>query len=167
MATNEENESIYLFIIEEEYKRNKRKRNGNAHVDISGKAELPTLPKRNHASVIRQLKKMHPNFEMIQESESLQTPKEPKQMARPQIVKSSNAAEDLDLLASFPKMKTEEQELLAQKQDLLTIEQDLQNKLVEEIEKKKTAINNLKTEILNLQNRCKEIAQALGISDYK
>jgi hypothetical protein len=82
------------------------------------------------------------------------------------IAEPPNTTDNLDLLASFQKMKTEEQELLAQKQDLLTIEQNLLSKLVEEIDKKKMAINNLKTEIPDLQNRCKEIAQALGLPVY-
>ena len=105
-----------------------------------------------------------PNAE--EEPQKLETPQTTDLIDRSQIAESPNAVNDLDLLASFQKMKTEEQALLELKQNLLTTEQNLHTKLVEEIDKKKTAINNLKTEIPNLQNRCKELAQALGIPVY-
>ena len=60
-------------------------------------------------------------------------------------------------------MKTEEQELFEQKQRLLTTEQNFHNKLVKEIDKKKMVITNLKSEITDLLNKCKELDQALGI----
>jgi hypothetical protein len=81
----------------------------------------------------------------------------------PQFQDSPNSISDLDLLVSLQKLKTEEQELLEQKQRLLTTEQNLHCKLVKEIDKKKTAINNLKSEIPDLLDRCKELAQALEI----
>ena len=59
---HKENESIFLFIIEEEYKRNKRKQ--NAYEELLGRAELPTLTTQNHASVILELEKMHPNYKV-------------------------------------------------------------------------------------------------------
>ena len=81
----------------------------------------------------------------------------------PPIEEPSNAPDVLDLVASFQKVKTEEQELLETKEDLLAKERDLQSKLAKEIDKKKIAIDVLKSEIQNLENRCKEMAQALGI----
>ena len=75
---NKENESIYVFIIEEEYKRNKT--NQNAHEDLLGKAELPILITQNHASIIIELEKMHPTYEVIEESKRRQRPKRPKQI---------------------------------------------------------------------------------------
>jgi len=80
----------------------------------------------------------------------------------PPIEESSNAPDVLNLVASFQKMRTEEQELLEAKEDLLARERDLQDKLAKEIEKKKIAIDVLKSEIQNLENRCKEMAQALS-----
>lgn len=161
---NKENESIYVFIIEEEYKRNKTKQ--NASEDSLKKPEPPTLTTQNHEAVIQELEKMHPNYKVIQKPKPRRTLKRPKQIESPQIAEPPNAPADLDLLESFKKMKTEEQELLEQKQNLLTTIQNLHNKLIEEINKKKTAINNLKTEIPELQNKCKKLAQALGIPVY-
>ncbi len=99
-----------------------------------------------------------------QNPEEPQTTDLPKQIDPSQIIAEPlNTPDDLDLLASFQKMKREEEELLEQKQGLLTKAQGLQSKLTEEIEKKKTAIKDLKSEIPGLQNKCKELAQALGI----
>ena len=75
---------------------------------------------------------------------------------------STNTSVASDLLASFQKMRTEEQTLLETKEDLLAKERDLQSKLVEEIGKKKIAIDVLKSEVQNLEARCKEMSQALG-----
>jgi predicted transcriptional regulator len=80
----------------------------------------------------------------------------------PPIEESSNAPDVSDLLASFQKMRAEEQELLETKEDLLAKERDLQSKLVKEIDKRKIAIDVLKSEVQNLENRCKEMSQILG-----
>jgi len=158
---NKENENIHLFIIEEEYKRNKAKQKGND--DLLKKPEPLALSTQNHEAVIQELEKMHPNYKVIEEPKARRTVKRRKQVESPQIAESSNTPDILELLESFQKMKTEEQELLEQKQNLLTTIQNLHNKLIEEIDRKKTAINNLKTEIPELQNKYKKIAQALGI----
>ena len=76
---------------------------------------------------------------------------------------SPNSINDLDLLTSLQKMKTEEQALIEQKQRLVATEQNLHNKLVKEMERKKIAIKNLKTEILDHINRCEELSQVLGV----
>ena len=81
----------------------------------------------------------------------------------PQVEESTNTLDVADLLASFQKMSTEEQELLETKEDLLAKERDLQSKLVKEIDKKKIAIDVLKSEVQNLEDKCKKVAQALGI----
>ena len=73
----------------------------------------------------------------------------------------------MDLLASFQKMRREEQELLEIKQGLLVTQQDLQGQLIKEIDRKRVAIDKLKSEIQTLENRCKEMAQAAGIPLYK
>ena len=154
------NENIHLFVIDEEYERNKEIQTDSDN--FLRKAEPPMLTKQNHSNIIIGLEKMHPNFEVDQEDESLQTYEGPKQIGPLQISKSSSAINDLNLLASLQKMKTEEQELIEQKQRLLTTEQNLHNKLVKEIDKKKTVITNLKSEITDLLNKCKELEQALG-----
>ena len=59
-----ENKSIYLFIIEEEYKRNKAKRNSDE--GFFKKTEPPTLI-TNHPAVIQELENMHPNYKVIQD----------------------------------------------------------------------------------------------------
>jgi exonuclease VII large subunit len=100
---------------------------------------------------------------MPQKIETPQTTDLSQQIECPQLIDSSNSTNNLDLLASLQKMKKEEQELQEQKQRLLTTEQTLHSKLIKEIDKKKTAINNLKTEIPDILNRCKELSQALDL----
>jgi len=79
------------------------------------------------------------------------------------VIEASTKAPDVsDLLAYLQKMRTEEQELLATKEGLLIKEQDLQSRLVTEIDRKKIAIDELKLTIQNLENRCKDMAQALA-----
>jgi hypothetical protein len=97
-----------------------------------------------------------------QKLETLQTTDRSQQKDYPQFQESSNVISDLDLLASLQKMKEEEKTLLENKQRLLAEEQILHGKLVKEIDKKKTAISNLKAEIPELLNRCKDLSQALG-----
>ena len=96
------------------------------------------------------------------EIEPAQTTDKSQQIDYPQFQISSNSINDLDLLASLQKMKTEEQALLEQKQRLLSTEQNLHTKLVKEMDKKKTAINNLRSEIIDRINRCDKLSQALG-----
>ncbi len=158
MAMHKENESIYLFIIEEEYKRNKT--NQNAHEDLLGKAELSILTEQNHASVLQELEKMHPTCEVIQEPKRRQRPKRHKQTVPTQIAEPPNTPDDLDLLESCPKNKSRRKRTARTKTRPINNTQLLYNKLIEETEKKKTAINNLKTEI----NRCKELTQSLESS---
>ena len=155
-----ENENINIFIIEEEYRRSKTKQ--NTHDNFLRKAEPLILNKQSHESVILELTKMHSNLEANQEYETLRAPESTKQIDPLQIADPSNSINDLDLLASLQKMKTEEQVLQEQKQRLLSTEQNLHSKLLKEMDKKKTAINALRTEIPGLLNRCEELSHALG-----
>ena len=154
-----ENENIHVFIVEEEYRRCKKKQ--GTHDDSLEKTEPITFDKQNHESVLLELENMHSNFEVNQENETLRAPDGTNQIDPLQISESTNSINDLDLLAILRKMITEEQTLLEQKQRLLEEGQDLYSKLVKEVEKKKTAINNLKTEIPSILNRNKEISQTL------
>ena len=96
-----------------------------------------------------------------QKLETPQTTDRSRQTDPLKFTEPSNSINGLDLVASLQKMKKEEQELLEQKQRLVATEQNLHDKLVKEMEKKKTAINNAKTEILDRANRCKELSRAL------
>jgi tRNA uridine 5-carbamoylmethylation protein Kti12 len=104
----------------------------------------------------------------IQNEQSMpQEPKTPEIPEQdPQVEDLPNSPNALDLPASFQKVRTEEQELLEIKQALLKKEQDLQRRLVEEIDKKKIAIDKLKAEITDLQNRCRQLGQSLGVDIY-
>jgi hypothetical protein len=97
-----------------------------------------------------------------------QEPKIPETTGKvtPQVEEEPNAPDILELSASFQKMRTEEQELLETKQVLLKKEQDLQGKLVIEIARKKTAIDELKSEIPDIQNRCRQLGRVLGVDIY-
>ena len=81
-----------------------------------------------------------------------------------QIDEESGTSNVLDLLSSLQEMNTKEQKLLEEKQRLMETQQDLQSKLVKEIEKKKTNINNLISQIEYLQSTNKKFLQALNIS---
>ena len=159
-----ENENIHVFIVEEEYRKKKIKQNTNDN--FLRKAEPLILDQQNHESVIQELRKQHSNFEVNQEDETLRAPQVPKQIDTLQIAESPNSINDLDLLTSLQKMKTEEQALIEQKQRLVATEQNLHNKLVKEMERKKTTIANLISEITDLQNRTKQLEEALGIEIY-
>ncbi|HUK84810.1 MAG TPA: hypothetical protein VLU95_03000 [Candidatus Acidoferrum sp.] len=157
-----ENENIHLFILEEEYKRNKAKQND--HGDVLGEALPPELIKKNNASVFQELERMHHNFETCQEPELVQIPEEPQQTDRSQISEIVGTTEDSKVLMILEKIKSEEKELLKEKQELLTMEKDLQNKVVEEIQKKRIDLNDLKSEISDIQDRCKALSEALGFT---
>jgi predicted transcriptional regulator len=79
------------------------------------------------------------------------------------VASSSTASTVSDLVATFQEIKVEEQKLTRQKQELIATEKELQTKVVQEIEKKKKAIENLKLDIVGLQNKCDELTQALSI----
>jgi sulfur relay (sulfurtransferase) DsrC/TusE family protein len=94
------------------------------------------------------------------------TPETADKVDSPQVEELPNVPDVLDLSVSFQKMRTEEQELLETKQALLKTQQDLQSKLVKEIAKKKMAIDELKSEIPDIQNRCRQLGQVLGVDIY-
>ena len=98
--------------------------------------------------------------------EEPKTPETTGKAVTPQAEEQLNAPDISELSASFQKMRTEEQELLETKQALLKKEQDLQGRLVREIARKKTAIDELKSEIPAIQNRCKRLGQALGVDIF-
>ena len=104
------------------------------------------------------------------EQDMPQEPKTPETTGKAdntQVEELPNAPDILELSGSFQKMRAEEQQLLGIKQGLLKTQQDLQRKLVEEIDKKKMAIDELRSEIPDIQNRCRQLAQLLGVDIYK
>jgi hypothetical protein len=161
MPKEKENQDIHLFIIEQEYKRKKTEQ--NAQDSSSKESEKPTLTEEINPAVIQKLEEMHPKFAATEVPEPVQPTEEPGQVKSPQIEESTISPDILELLSSLQKMGTQEQELLEAKEDLLGKEQDLRSKLLKEIDKKKIAIDVLKSEVQNLENRCKEVAQALGV----
>jgi predicted transcriptional regulator len=98
--------------------------------------------------------------EMPQESKTLETTD---RVDSPQIEDLSSSPGVLELLKSLQEMNAEEQKLLEARQHLLTKQQDLQGKLVEEISKKKMAIDVLRSEIPDLQDKIRQLGQVLGI----
>jgi uncharacterized protein YoxC len=54
--------------------------------------------------------------------------------------------------------------ILEQKQDLLKMERELRSLLIQEISKKKKTIQELKTDVSDLQKTCQKISQAFEIS---
>ena len=150
-----ENENIFLHIIGEDYRRNKMKQK----VDevFLREAEQLSVTRQIPSSVILELEKMSIRLE------APQTPEVSQQIDRAQIAESSNEVVDFEFLTLLQRMGRAEQELLEQKQAFWAIERELQGRLVEEIETKKMAISNLKSEISDLEDECKELAQVLGI----
>jgi predicted transcriptional regulator len=100
---------------------------------------------------------------MPQESK---TPETTDRVDAAQVEELPNAPNILELSASFQQIRTEEQELLEVKQALLKKQRDLEAKLVREIAEKKMAIDDLKSEIPDIQNRCRQLGQALGVDIY-
>jgi predicted transcriptional regulator len=98
--------------------------------------------------------------EMPQEPKTLETADKVDSL---QIEESPDASGVSELLKSLQEMNSEEQKLLEAKQHLLTTQQDLQGKLVEEISKKKMAIDVLRSEIPDLQDKIRQLGQVLGI----
>ena len=127
-----------------------------------------TCPKKSQLPKTNRIKSLQNEQNMHQRSEA---PEATDKADSPQIGALLNALlnapEVLELSASFQKMRTEEQELKEIKQALLKTQEDLQSKLVKEIDKKKTAIDKLKSEIPAIQNRCKQLGQVLGVDIYK
>jgi len=156
-----ENQNIHTQMISEDNKVNKNKQTNS---EISGKAmQLSGL--QNDVTVVEELDKIQPSFALIN-SECLKPDDEPDRVDIQDSHKSTNSPDVSELFASFQKVKTEEQRLLEIKQQILAQRYGLQNKLVGEIEKKKTRISKLVSEIHDLQNINKQLEQALGVDIY-
>jgi len=153
-----ENENIYSHIIESNYKNLKKQRE---QLDVSGKAELPDELRKNQASVLEELGRMHEEFAVVMEPEWLQTgPENPEKQRTTD--KSLNGLNVAELFSSFKNVKAEEQELQDRKQLLLGNLDKLKLLIIGEINKKQKSIEGLKSEVLELERTCNEISQALG-----
>jgi hypothetical protein len=153
-----ENENIHIHIIKEDYDSKKKKQ--KQRFGVSEKAKSPAELLQNQESAFKQLERMHTNFAV----EWLQTSEETRQTDHPNTDESLDALNISQMFSLFQKMKSEEQELLEQKQDLLKMERELQSLLIQEIGKKKKTIQELKSDVSDLQKTCQEISQALEIS---
>ena len=102
----------------------------------------------------------------LEDSQESSTPVDSKQADNPKFEKLSSDSDVSELLASFQKMRLEEQRLLETKQQLLSKQNDLRNKLLREIEKTKIAIANLTSELPDIQNKTKLLGEALDIHAF-
>jgi len=66
------------------------------------------------------------------------------------------------MLAIYQKVELEEAALLGVKQHLSKTQQELQNKIFKETHRKKMNINTLISEIHSLENKCKELSEAVS-----
>ena len=149
-----ENENIHLHIIKEDYKRIKIEQMLNEA--FKKKAEQTKTLKQIPPSDFPELQRTSTSLK------ATPTPPEPQQIDLTQKIRSFNEDADFELITAFENIERQAKELQEQKQNLLAIKQELKNKLFKQIEAKKIAINNLKSEISTLENKCKTIAQSLG-----
>jgi hypothetical protein len=155
-----ENKNIHLHIIESQYENLKKQ---PQQFDVSEKAWLAEGLRKNQASVLKELEKTHEEFAVVTEPECLQTGQETPEKQQPPD-ESPNELKDAELFSSLQNMKAEEQELLDRRLLLSGKLDKLKLLIIEEINKKQKSIEDLKSEILELEKNCKEISQALGPS---
>jgi len=130
-------------------------------------------PETNKITSIQNEQKMLPEPKITKTTEQIAYPQfeeinfqQSQPIEFPQFEESPNASEVLDLLESLEIMRTEEQRLIELKKQILAKQHDLESKLIKKIETKKIAIANLISEIPSLQDRCKQLGQALGADIY-
>ena len=148
------NENIHLHIIKEDYKRIKIEQMLNEA--FKKKAEQTKTLQQIPPSDFLDLQRTSTSLK------ATSTPAEPQQIDLTQKIRSFNEDADFELITAFENIERQAKELQEQKQNLLAIKQELKNKMFKQIEAKKIAINNLKSEISTLENKCETIAQSLG-----
>jgi hypothetical protein len=154
-----EKENIHFHIISEDYRAKKNQQNQNWNV-LSKPVLLSGL--QRNTPLVKQLKKMHGDFVEIEEPELIQVDSGNQgQIETQSYYQSLNSLDVSELILSYQKLKTEEQELIESKQNLQEMEQDLRGRLIREICKKKKAVEELRDEINFIQNICKEIDKEL------
>jgi hypothetical protein len=105
-------------------------------------------------------------------AEAKEAPQEPHVTAESKPVEEARPAEetpmkiDPDLTNLLETLKHEENTLLSQKQQLESIGEQLRLKTLDEIEKTKTRISSLKSEIPDLKQKCESMAKVLEIPVY-
>jgi hypothetical protein len=72
----------------------------------------------------------------------------------------------LNLSETLESLRQEEAALMDQKSQLLNIEEHLWLRIIEEMESRKQRIDNLKTEIPELKQKCTQLAKILEIPVY-
>jgi hypothetical protein len=93
------------------------------------------------------------------------SPKEDKEIEEITIKELSPPEEDK--LATLESLKEEWETLLAEKKQLQNMAETLKQKIEDEIEIKRYNIENLKSEITELKQKCEKLAKALDITVQK
>lgn len=101
-------------------------------------------------------------------------PEEEQKASEQEQVKSideQKAAQERDaeetILSMLQRLSEEEHLLTTEKSQLADMEEKLRVKIIDEIETKKRKIEDLKTEIPELKQKCENLAKALDIPVYK
>lgn len=163
-----ENENIFLHIIKEDYKRKEKEQNDLK--DFEKEAKSPILIEHMGKSAIEKLKELWEDSAVTVEGKSVQKAEKPMEKDQLQVKEEKDqvqvevSTDKKNVLDSLASLQTEEQKLLEKKENLLGIEEALKSKLVEEINRKKTAIIALKSEISTLQNGCNQLEQIIKSS---
>ena len=146
-----DNEEIHVHIIEEDYKSNKRKQ--EQQFEVSGKADITAELMQNNPSIMQKLQNMHGSIDLDEDLTEEDA----------EYIKQLSSYSTPELFSAFQDMKNRETNLLEKKQNLLQKQQDIRTFLIHEIATKRRSIKTLESEVVESQNACKEIEQALGI----
>jgi hypothetical protein len=76
-------------------------------------------------------------------------------------------SEEENLLSMFEHLSEEEKTLINEKTALLQVKEKMRIQIEEQIEAKRRAIENLKTQIPEIKQKCETLAKALEIPVYK
>jgi hypothetical protein len=135
-----ENVNIHSHIIREDYEE---KKNKPQHWDI---LEKPILLSelQNKTTLVEQLKTMHNCFVENEDAELPQTNSvNSDQIESQSISRLMNSHDISELINYYQELKNNEQELVDKRQSLHLMEQDLQNRLIQEICRKRKVIKEL------------------------
>jgi len=152
MAKDEE---IHVHIIEEDYKSSKRKQ--EQQFETSGKADITAELMQTNSNAMEKLQKMHSNFLEGSDEEELS-------QEDTDFEKQLSSCSTAELFSSLQDMKNRENNLLEKKQSLLGKQQEYRAMLIHEISQKRRSIRKLETEVVESQDTCRQIEEALGIA---
>ncbi len=95
-------------------------------------------------------------------SQVLNLPQTKEEVNQPQNYEFPKRIDLPKMLAIYQKVELEEAALLGVKQHLSKTQQELQDKIFKEAHRKKMNINTLRSEIHSLENKCKELLEAVS-----